>query len=303
MRYCVVGAGAVGGAVVAYLLRAGFMCDVIARGKTLEALQSGGIRLVQNGKTQTVPCGLASTSEAYNERPDVIFVAVKGYSLDSILPALSRVCKGNTVVIPLLNIYGTGAALQKKLPKPLVTDGCIYIAASAPKPGTVAMQGEIFRVVYGVRDNAQKRPVLQRIAEDLRAAGITPVLSEHIRRDTLKKYAYTSPMAAAGLYFDADADRFQREGEERALFVSLMREIEALAAAMGAPFDIDIVQTNLAILDALSPNASTSMQRDLRAGKPSEMDGLLFEPVRLGKKYGVPTPCYRKIAKQFGFAE
>lgn len=72
---------------------------------------------------------------------------------------------------------------------------------------------------------------------------------------------------------------------------------------MGTPFDVDIVKTNLTILDALSPNASTSMQRDLRAGKPSEIDGLLFEPVRLGKRYGVPTPQYRKIAEHFGFSE
>lgn len=303
MRYCVIGAGAVGGALAAFLLRAGLTCDIIARGKTMEILKNQGISLQKNGESQTVPCTRVCDSAHYNERPDVIFVAVKGYSLESIVPMLSRVCTENTVVIPLLNIYGTGAALQEKLPKPLVTDGCIYIAASSPQPGTVAMQGDIFRVVYGVRERAQMRPALQAVAEDLKHAGITPVLSENIRRDTLKKYAYTSPMAAAGLYFDADAERFQKEGEERALFVSLMREIDALAEAMGTPFDVDIVKSNLAILDALSPNASTSMQRDLRAGKPSEIDGLLFEPVRLGKRYGVPTPQYRKIAEHFGFLE
>lgn len=82
-----------------------------------------------------------------------------------------------------------------------------------------------------------------------------------------------------------------------------MREIAALAKAMGAEFDIDIVKTNLSILDALTPDASTSMQRDIRAGKSSEMDGLIFTPVRLGRKYGVPTPTYEKIAKHFGFSE
>ncbi len=303
MRYCVIGAGAVGGALAAFLLRAGLTCDIIARGKTMEILKNHGISLQKSGETQIVPCARVCDSERYNERPDVIFVAVKGYSLESIVPVLSRVCTEDTVVIPLLNIYGTGAVLQEKLPKPLVTDGCIYIAASSPRPGTVEMQGDIFRVVYGVRERTQMRLALQAVAEDLKQAGITPVLSPNIRRDTLKKYAYTSPMAAAGLYFDADAERFQKEGEERALFVSLMREIDALAKAMGTPFDVDIVKTNLTILDALSPNASTSMQRDLRAGKPSEIDGLLFEPVRLGKRYGVPTPQYRKIAEHFGFSE
>ena len=110
-----------------------------------------------------------------------------------------------------------------------------------------------------------------------------------------------SPMAAAGLYFDADAGAFQKAGAERDTFAALMREIEALAQAMGCAFDTDIVQTNLDILDALSPDASTSMQRDIRAGHQSELDGLVFEPVRLGEKYGVPTPQYARIAAKFGF--
>ena len=66
--------------------------------------------------------------------------------------------------------------------------------------------------------------------------------------------------------------------------------------AMGVPFLIDIVTTNLQILDALNPTASTSMQRDIYAGKASEIDGLIYEVVRMGKQYGVPTPTYQMIA-------
>lgn len=45
MRYCVIGAGAVGGALAAFLLRAGLTCDIIARGKTMEILKNQGISL------------------------------------------------------------------------------------------------------------------------------------------------------------------------------------------------------------------------------------------------------------------
>ena len=82
-----------------------------------------------------------------------------------------------------------------------------------------------------------------------------------------------------------------------------MREIDALAVAMGIPFDIDIVQTNLDILDGLDANASTSMQRDIWAGKNSEIDGLVFEPVRMGRKYHVEMPHYEMIAKKFGMKD
>jgi 2-dehydropantoate 2-reductase len=79
----------------------------------------------------------------------------------------------------------------------------------------------------------------------------------------------------------------------------MVREIDQLAQAMGIRFEQDPVAANLAILDALSSGATTSMHRDVRAGRPSEIDGLLFEVVRLGRRYGVATPVYEKVAARF----
>ena len=64
---------------------------------------------------------------------------------------------------------------------------------------------------------------------------------------------------------------------------------------------MDPVARNLAIQDALDPDASTSLKRDLDAGKPSEVDGLIFEVVRLGRKHHVPTPMYDRVAAKLGF--
>ena len=55
-----------------------------------------------------------------------------------------------------------------------------------------------------------------------------------------------------------------------------MQEMDALATAMEIPFLVDIVKTNLDILDTLSPEASTSMQRDIWAGKDSELERPLY---------------------------
>ena len=57
------------------------------------------------------------------------------------------------------------------------------------------------------------------------------------------------------------------------------------------------------IQDALAPDASTSLKRDLDAGKPSEVDGLIFQVVRLGRQYGVPTPRYDAVAAKLGYTE
>lgn len=299
MKYLIIGAGGTGGCIGAYMTEAGKDVTMIARGAHLAAMQTEGLRMETTKKgNYTVKPVKAVDMAHYDEQPDVIFVCVKGYSLEETVPFIRKVSKPETVVIPILNIYGTGGRLQEKLPELLVTDGCIYIAAEIKEPGCLWQNGDIFRVVFGVREPSEYRPVLETVKKDLDESGITGILSDNIRRDALQKFSYVSPAAACGQYYDAKAGEMQKPGEIRDTFAALIGEIDILANAMGIHFGTDIVKTNLDILDALTPEASTSMQRDVKAGKVSEMDGLIFEVVRLGKKYGVELPVYEKIAEE-----
>lgn len=297
MKYLVIGAGGTGGSIGAYMTEAGKDVTLIARGEHLKQMQEHGLKMETTKRgNYTVNPIKATDMEHYDEQPDIIFVCVKGYSLEDTIPFIRRIAKENTIVIPILNIYGTGGRMQEKLPDLLVTDGCIYIAGEIKEPGTILMRGDIFRIVYGVRDPQELRPELFEVAQDLKDSGIDGVLSDNIRRDALQKFAYVSPMAACGLYYHVSAGDVQKTGEPRDTFVKLMKEIDTLATAMDVPFLIDIVTTNLQILDTLNPEASTSMQRDVYAGKASEIDGLIYEVVRMGQRYGVPTPTYEMVA-------
>ncbi len=297
MKYLVIGAGGTGGSIGAYMTEAGKDVTLIARGEHLKRIQEQGLKMETTKKgNYTVSPIKAVDMEHYAQQPDIIFVCVKGYSLDETIPFIQKVAKDDTIVIPILNIYGTGSRMQEKLPGLLVTDGCIYIAAQIKEPGTIWQNGDIFRIVYGTRTPEEMRPELFEVAKDLKDSGIDGVLSENIRRDALQKFAYVSPMAACGLYYHVNAKDVQKTGDARDTFVKLMREVDGLASAMGVPFLVDIVATNLRILDALDPSASTSMQRDIYAGKPSEIDGLIYEVVRMGERYNVPVPTYQMIA-------
>ena len=297
MKYLVIGAGGTGGSIGAYMTEAGKDVTLIARGEHLRKIQEQGLRMETTGRGSYVVHPIQATDmEHYNEQPDIILVCVKGYSLEETIPFIRRTAKSDTIVIPILNIYGTGGRMQEQLPELLVTDGCIYIAGEIKEPGTILLRGDIFRIGYGVRDPKELRPELFEVAKDLKDSGIEGVLSDNIRRDALQKFAFVSPMAACGLYYHVSAGEAQKTGEVRDTFVKLMKEIDALAVAMEVPFLIDIVTTNLQILDTLKPEASTSMQRDVYAGKASEIDGLIYEVVRMGQRYGVPTPTYEMIA-------
>lgn len=301
MKYLVIGAGGTGGCLAAYLGAAGKDVHVIARGEHLKAIQANGLVLETGHRgTFAVPVP-ASDMEHYNDTPDVIFLCVKGYSTQDCIPFIRRVAKPNTVVIPILNGFDIGGSIQPFLPELLVTDGCIYIAAEIKALGTILMSGAVLKVFFGVRKAEDYRPVLEEIARDLKDSGIEGGISDNIRQDALQKFSFVSPMAACGLYYDVKAEAMHKEGEQRDTFIALVKEVEALAKAMDITFPVDIVANNLTILDNLAPGASTSLKRDVDAGKKSELDTLLFQVVRLGKQLGVATPWYDEVARKMGF--
>ena len=296
MKYLIVGTGGTGATTGAYLAKAGMDVSFIARGTHLQAIREKGLRIIRPNDEFTIfPCK-ACTLDEYDEKPDVIFVCVKGYSLDEIIPRLQRISDAHTIIIPILNIYGTGASMQPHFHDSLVTDGCIYVAAQIHEPGCIKMNGEILRVIFGVRNESEYREELKQIESDLITAGITGVLSDNIARDALLKFSYVSAQGACGLYYNVAAGEIQKPGEIRDCFAGLVHEIDLLAEAMDIHFEEDIVTRNLAILDNLSETATTSLQRDIMAGNRSEIDGLIYEVTRLADRYSVDLPIYRKIA-------
>lgn len=300
MKYAIIGAGGTGGCLGFFLKKAGKDVTLIARGKHLEAIRKNGltIKKLWDESRETLPVK-ACTAEEYKEIPDVILVCVKGYSMDETVPTIKKIAGKETVVIPILNIYGTGGRLQKKLPELTVTDGCIYVSANIMEPGVILQHGKILRVVFGARKPEEETEKMREVAKDMVTDDLEVILSENIRRDAMVKFSYVSPIGAAGLYCNAVAVDFQREGEQREMFKALIREIVALSHAMGIEFEEDLVERNLKILASLSPEATTSMQRDVIEGKRSEMDGLVYEVVRMGREYKVSMPQYEKAAACF----
>ena len=300
MKYAIIGAGGTGGCLGFFLKKAGKDVTLIARGKHLEAIRKNGLTIQKlwDESRETLPVK-ACTAEEYKEIPDVILVCIKGYSMDETVPTIKKIAGKETVVIPILNIYGTGGRLQKKLPELTVTDGCIYVSANIMEPGVILQHGKILRVVFGARKPEEETEKMREVAKDMVTDDLEVILSENIRRDAMVKFSYVSPIGAAGLYCNAVAADFQREGEQREMFKALIREITALSHAMGIEFEEDLVERNLKILASLSPEATTSMQRDVIEGKRSEMDGLVYEVVRMGREYKVSMPQYEKAAACF----
>ncbi len=301
MKYLIIGAGGTGASIGAFLASDGRDVSFVARGAHLEAMNKNGLVLDSGikGKIELKDIK-AFEGDNISGKYDVIFVCVKSYSLDDIVPIIKRASHADTIVIPVLNMFKTGAKLKNSVPDVKFLEGCIYISAFISAPGQVVQVGNVFKVFFGdpYGENV-KSGLMERVEADLRAAGITSGISDDILRDSFKKFSFISAFAATGAYYDISAGAIHKDGEIREFYKSLVREIISIGGAMGVNMSPTLFEEDIQSIDSFGSDIKTSLQRDLEAGKSSEIDTLIFDVVRLGKKFGVPTPGYEKAAAKF----
>ncbi|MBP6065304.1 ketopantoate reductase family protein [Bacteroides sp.] len=300
MKYLIVGTGGVGGSIAGFLALAGKEVTCIARGAHLEAIQAHGLRLKSDLKGDQTLRIKACRAEEYNEKADVIFVCVKGYSVGSIIELIRRASHTDTLVIPILNVYGTGPRIQQLIPETTVLDGCIYIVGFVSAMGEVTQLGTIFRLVYGAHQGTTVAThILETIQQELQESGIKADLSADINRDTFIKWSFISAMAVTGAYYDVPMGEVQKPGKVRDTFIGLSSESAALGKKLGIVFPEDTVTYNLKVVDRLAPESTASMQKDLAKGNDSEIQGLLFDMIAAAEAQGIDMPTYREVAKKF----
>ena len=300
MNYLIAGTGGVGGSIAAFLALAGKDVACIARGEHLAAIRTHGLRLHSDLKGEHTLHIPACTAEEYTGKADVIFVCVKGYSVDSITDLIRRAAKPDTVVIPILNVYGTGPRIQRLVPGVTVLDGCIYIVGFVSGKGEITQMGRIFRLVYGAHRGTQmSRERLEAVKHDLEESGIKADLSDDIDRDTFVKWSFISAMAVTGAYYDVPMGEVQKPGQVRDTFIGLSRESAELGRKLSIDIPDNLVEYNLMVMDKLDPHSTASMQKDLARGHESEVQGLLFDLIDAAEAHGVDIPTYRLVAQKF----
>lgn len=300
LKYLIVGTGGVGGSIAGFLALTGKEVTCIARGEHLKALQAEGLQLHSDLKGEHTLKIKACTAEEYSDKADVIFVCVKGYSVSSITDLIKRAAHKDTIVIPILNVYGTGPRIQQQVPDVTVLDGCIYIVGFVSGAGEITQMGKIFRIVYGAhKDTIVPSGLLEAVQNDLLESGIKAEISTDINRDTFVKWSFISAMAVTGAYYNVPMGEVQKPGEIRDTFIGLSRESAALGQKLGIEFKEDLIAYNLKVIDKLAPDSTASMQKDMAREHESEVQGLLFDMLEAAQEQGIDAPTYRMVAQKF----
>ncbi|HUO68616.1 MAG TPA: ketopantoate reductase C-terminal domain-containing protein, partial [Gammaproteobacteria bacterium] len=138
----------------------------------------------------------------------------------------------------------------------------------------------------------EKSERVERLRSEFAAAKVDVEVPEDIRVALWEKFMLVVPFGGVGAVSRAPIGVMLKTRETRGLIESGMREIAAVALARGVKLSSDVVERTLALLDRTTPTGTSSLQRDIAAGKRSELDAWTGAVVRLGARLSVPTPTH-----------
>jgi 2-dehydropantoate 2-reductase len=192
-------------------------------------------------------------------------------------------------VLPLQNGVSAPDELARVLGKSHVLGGLCQISAFIVEPGHIRHAGIEPTIAFGELDNILSPRVL-RLQQAFERSGVNVEAPASIQVAMWEKYLFIAPLSGLGAATRAPVGVLRSQAKLRQLMNQIMAEIIAVAQKRQVNLTADAIQRKMAFIDSLDPSVTASMQRDLLAGRPSELEALLGDLVRMGLELGVPTP-------------
>jgi 2-dehydropantoate 2-reductase len=291
MRIAIVGAGGVGGYFGGLLARAGHEVVFIARGEHLRAIRAHGLRVQSvHGDFQINPA-TATDDPAELGPVDLTILTVKTYDIEAAAAAARPLIGPGTTLLPLQNGVEHAEHLRRYFGGEAVLGGAVWVVASVAEPGLIRQESQFRRVVVGELDG-RDTPRLKAIHEALARSGAAVETTDNILRVLWTKLLFIASFGGITSVTRAPAGAVLACEESRLLLSRAMREVEAAARAKGIALDDDVVEKTMAFVSSIEPTATSSMQRDVTAGRRLEYDALNGAVVRAGHETGIPTPIH-----------
>ncbi len=286
MTIAVLGPGGVGGLLAGALERAGEPLLVLARESTAQLIGERGLQVssVRLGDFIAHPRVLGELAEPV----DALIVATKATGLG---PALQRVAATPKLVLPLLNGLDHVAVLRERFGAEAVVAGTIRVEADRPAPGVVVHTSPFLRIDMASRF-AAVRPRMEALAAQLEAAGIPVRVGESEPQVLWSKLVRLNALACTTSAFDALLGEIRDTPQLRAALLGAIEEGCAVAHAEGAQID---ASDPLGELNDAHATLGSSMQRDIAAGRPPELDAIPGAVLRAAARHQLRCPTIERL--------
>ena len=293
MRIAMVGAGGVGGYFGGRLAQAGHDVTFIARGEHLRAMLQEGLRVESiNGDFAVSPVQATDKPDGIGA-VDLVIMGVKAWQIPETAARLSPMLGPDTLVLPLQNGLEASSQLAEVLGPSPVLGGLCAIYSFITAPGCIRHIGIDPSVTFGVLQPSQASRLAE-IQEALQQAGVTANIAPDIRVPLWEKFLVLR-WGVVGAVSRVPAGVLRRLPQARDMIDQAGREVLDVAKTQGIDMLADALQRSSALLDSLPAGATTSLQRDVMEGRPSELDAQAGALVRLGEQAGVTTPLHTFI--------
>ncbi|WP_444986115.1 2-dehydropantoate 2-reductase [Halomonas mongoliensis] len=295
MRLAIMGSGGVGGYFGARLAEAGQDVTFIARGEHLAQMRRHGLKVSSIEGDLHLPEVKATDEPAEVGAVDAVLVAVKSWQVAEAARAIRPMIGPDTFVVPLENGVEAADTLADRLGQAHVLDGLCGILAWRQAPGHIRHAGVSPFVRFGERDNRRSKRAERLKAAFDQARGVTAEIPDDIQVAVWSKFLFICAMSGIGSVTRAPIGVTRSLPETRAMIEQILAEIEAVARARSVALPADAVERAMRFIDALPEASTASMQRDIMAGLPSELESQNGAVVRLGREAAVATPVNAMI--------
>lgn len=289
MHIVVFGTGGVGGYFGGRLAQAGENVTFIARGEHLNAMLANGLSIESPKGDFTVKPVKATDDISKVEAVDAVLVCVKTWHIPVAAQSIKSVVGPNTIVVPLENGVEAPSQLAKILGEKHVLGGLCKIASRIASPGHIQHTGIEPYIAFGELDNRPNRRA-QDLLTYFNKAGVLAEIPVDMRVAMWDKFLFISAVSGIGAVTRVPIGLFRAQQGSRQMLENVLNECYSVALAWGIRLPAGSVAATIAYIDSLPPNTMASMQRDILAGRPSELEAQNGAIVHMGQSMHIPTP-------------
>ncbi|SHF75772.1 ketopantoate reductase [Salegentibacter echinorum] len=294
MEILIFGSGGVGGYFGGKLANAGFDVTMIARGKHLEAIKENGLEVESiNGNFKVQP-KLVTSDLAEVPTPDLIILGVKSWQLKNVALQLKPIITSETMILPLQNGANNAEELLEIFPKKNILAGLCHLISFMEKPGKIKHVAFDPRITFGEVDNSKTKRI-EALKTIFDKAEITNNNPENIQVEIWKKFLFIATISGIGGLTRVSIDKIREREYLFELMQKTASEIKAVANAKGIPIEEKHLNQTFEIIKNQAEDTTASTQRDIMAGKASELENFNGFIVKEGEKLKVPTPVNKML--------
>ncbi len=296
MRILVVGAGAVGGFVAARLADAGEDVTVLVRERWVAPLRERGIVVRDGSGERATPVTVVSAplSGPLPEPYDAVVVAVKAGGLRAVLDDVAAAVAPGGLVVPFLNGMGHLPLLVDRLGDAVV-GGVVRVATEREDDGGIRLLAPMFDVEIGEL-SGHASPRVDALVAAFGRAGAQAEARGDITAAMWAKWVFIASLGASTVLMRAPVGAIVARPGGDAFARAVLDEAAAVAAAAGYPVDGGALAANEKVVTTPGSSLTSSLSRDLVAGRPVEVDAVLGDLVDRAGVRQVPVPLLAAAA-------